>query len=162
MKFVCVWENMTHISRVYADEPRCKCIHTKTESVYKRHFIHCLGKRVFLKNHRQWTQQQHRERTTTSMTFSQTPDCSLMSVQTLHRNECITVHWFFFYLFFFRVDLLPVVWGRKVITEDKTIPDMWQIGACAVSSVWWSNMTKRLLKTCCLSSDYIFICRVWS
>lgn len=142
MKCVCVEENISHICRVYADERRCMCIHTTTGSVYKGRFINHLGKRVSLKNHGQWTQQQHREMTTTSMAFLETPDCILMLVQTLHRNECITVHLiFFFSIYFFGVDLLPVVQERKVSTEDKTVSDMWQTGACAVQERW-SNMTK--------------------
>lgn len=162
MKCVCVEENISHICRVYADERRCMCIHTTTGSVYKGRFINHLGKRVSLKNHGQWTQQQHREMTTTSMAFLETPDCILMSVQTLHRNECITVHLiFFFSIYFFGVDLLPVVQERKVSTEDKTVSDMWQTGACAVQERW-SNMTKVTFKKHAVyPSDYIFICRVF-
>lgn len=158
---VCVVENMRHISRVYANEPRCTWIHTKTESVYKGHFFHCLGKRVSEKprtvnvataqrndDHLEWRSLKH-------------PGRILMSVQTLHRNECITVHWSFFFSFsFFTVDM-SVVWGKErspqrtlfLICYRQVRVQRFQKGGL----IWrWPG----LLKACCLSSDYILICRV--
>lgn len=117
---VCVFENIRHISRVYADEPRCTRIHKDRICLQTTFHPSSWGGERVSENPRtvnaataqrndgppQWHSLKHQ------IAF-------LMSVQTLHRNECITVHGFVYlficllYFFSFFFFFWPVVQGRK-------------------------------------------------